>query len=450
MRALLVSLFYLIAAHAAQAQAIVLPCVPSGTSCIPVSAANPLPTTGAGGGSGTVTSVSIVTANGISGTVATPTVTPAITLALGAITPTTVAIGAGSAITSSGAGGSLGGNAFTSNSPLTIGTTTITGGADTQVLFNNAGVLSSDAGLTKVAGATGAVTFGGQIVGIIGGVTNPTLNIGTNTGLFGVAGSSLSIAINGASPAFFSAAGLTLNASNLTLSASNQLSWANVSFLTSPSAGVYRFGAADAAAPVAQTIGVQNVVTATSNTGGANWTLNGSRSTGTGVGGKLIFQGSLTGTTGSTVNTNFPILTLNPGGATTATVQLGDGTNFTTYDSCTALTTGATGIVACTVSAMRFKNLYPSEPLNVAGLDNLRTDIPWKYRDDAGHGLDTTRVHVGLFADDVEKLDPRCVVYRDGELGDYEDRCVIAYLVADRKKMKAEIEALRRVVNDRR
>lgn len=41
-------------------------------------------------GSGTVTSVSVVTANGISGTVATATTTPAITLTLGDITPTTV------------------------------------------------------------------------------------------------------------------------------------------------------------------------------------------------------------------------------------------------------------------------------------------------------------------------------------------------------------------------
>lgn len=38
----------------AKAQAIILPCVPSGTGCIPVSAANPLPTTGGGGG--TITS----------------------------------------------------------------------------------------------------------------------------------------------------------------------------------------------------------------------------------------------------------------------------------------------------------------------------------------------------------------------------------------------------------
>jgi hypothetical protein len=43
------------------------------------------------GNSGTVTSISIVTANGISGTVATATTTPAITLTLGAITPSSVA-----------------------------------------------------------------------------------------------------------------------------------------------------------------------------------------------------------------------------------------------------------------------------------------------------------------------------------------------------------------------
>ncbi|MFZ2149778.1 MAG: hypothetical protein WAV15_01300 [Minisyncoccia bacterium] len=44
-------------------------------------------------GTGTVTSVSVVTANGVSGSVATATSTPAITLTLGAITPTSVKAG---------------------------------------------------------------------------------------------------------------------------------------------------------------------------------------------------------------------------------------------------------------------------------------------------------------------------------------------------------------------
>lgn len=45
---------------------------------------------GGGGGSGTVTSVSVTTANGVSGAVASATTTPAISLTLGAITPTSV------------------------------------------------------------------------------------------------------------------------------------------------------------------------------------------------------------------------------------------------------------------------------------------------------------------------------------------------------------------------
>lgn len=46
---------------------------------------------GGGGGTGTVTTVSVVTANGVSGTVATASSTPAITITLGDITPTSVA-----------------------------------------------------------------------------------------------------------------------------------------------------------------------------------------------------------------------------------------------------------------------------------------------------------------------------------------------------------------------
>ncbi len=65
--------------------------------------ASPLSVVGGGGGSGTVTSVSITTANGVSGTVATATTTPAITLVLGAITPTSVA--ASGAVTGSNISG---------------------------------------------------------------------------------------------------------------------------------------------------------------------------------------------------------------------------------------------------------------------------------------------------------------------------------------------------------
>lgn len=204
---------------------------------------------GGGGGSGTVTSVSVITANGVSGTVATATTTPAISLTLGAITPTSVAIGAGSAITSSGAGGSLGTNAFTSTAYAPIASPTFTG---TVTLPD-------------------ASTFG------------------TN---FSIAGNAK---------------------------------------LTAPSAAVLQHGAADAAAPVAQTIQAQSVVAGTSNTAGVDWTFNGSRGTGTGAGGRFIFQGSLAGTTGSTQNALVNSMIVDPVG--NITLFNSGGTNTLTAGS---------------------------------------------------------------------------------------------------------------------
>lgn len=66
-------------------------------------------TYGAAPASGTVTSVSVTTANGVSGSVANPTTTPAITLTLGAITPTSVVASAGITATDSFFCGASGG-----------------------------------------------------------------------------------------------------------------------------------------------------------------------------------------------------------------------------------------------------------------------------------------------------------------------------------------------------
>jgi len=76
-------------------------------------------------------------------------------------------------------------------------------------------------------------------------------------------------------------------------------SWANGTsgsgtrdlFLGRRAAANLRLGAADAAAPVAQTLSVQSVVAGTaSGAVGANFTINGSQGTGTGVGGDIIFR----------------------------------------------------------------------------------------------------------------------------------------------------------------
>jgi len=97
--------------------------------------------TGAGSGTfGTVTNVSVVTANGVSGTVTNPSTTPAITITLGAITPTSVAAtGAlsGTTLTTSGNIATTGGTISAS------GNITTTGG---QFTGSGAGLTSIPAG----------------------------------------------------------------------------------------------------------------------------------------------------------------------------------------------------------------------------------------------------------------------------------------------------------------
>ena len=72
--------------------------------------------------------------------------------------------------------------------------------------------------------------------------------------------------------------------------------------LSRKAAASLQLGNADAAAPVAQTIGPQSVVAGTSNTAGQNLTVRGSQGTGTGVGGDIIFQVAPAGTTGTAQN----------------------------------------------------------------------------------------------------------------------------------------------------
>ena len=88
--------------------------------------------------------------------------------------------------------------------------------------------------------------------------------------------------------------------------------------LTRRAAANLRLGAADAAAPVAQTLSVQSVVAGTSNTAGANLTITGSQGTGTGAGGSIIFQVAPAGGAGTAQNALATALTINSARLTTA------------------------------------------------------------------------------------------------------------------------------------
>lgn len=117
-----------------------------------------------GGGSGTVTSVSVTTANGVSGTVATATTTPAITLALGAITPSSV-----NSVVLSGS----------STPTLAVtGTTTVSGSntGDQTTISGNAGTAT----VLQTARNINGVSFNGSaditVTAAAGTLTGTTLN----------------------------------------------------------------------------------------------------------------------------------------------------------------------------------------------------------------------------------------------------------------------------------
>ena len=108
---------------------------------------------------GTVTSVSVATANGVSGTVSNPTTTPAITLSLGAITPSSVAaVGAvsGSNLSGTNTGDqtNITGNAGTATALATDPADCTAGQYATSIAASGALTCSSVA-LSDVAGAVG-------------------------------------------------------------------------------------------------------------------------------------------------------------------------------------------------------------------------------------------------------------------------------------------------------
>lgn len=152
------------------------------------------------GGSGTVTSVSVVTANGVSGSVATATTTPAITLTLGAITPTSVngntittgtgTLTLGSVTLNAGAGGTLGSNAFTSTAFAPLASPTFTGvpAAPTAAPGTNTTQLATTAYADAIAALKANIaspTFTGTVTIPNGGVfgTPTSLTLTNATGL---------------------------------------------------------------------------------------------------------------------------------------------------------------------------------------------------------------------------------------------------------------------------
>lgn len=186
----------------------------------------------------------------------------------------------------------------------------ISGGTDKQVLFNDGGTPKGDAGLTYDK-ATANLTLGGNVLAANGTV------IGTG-GAY-VQGLQLLASNSAFATHYFNAQGsgtpvVTLKrGANFGYTSGDPNGSAQDGIFQSPAAANWQLGATDAAAPVAQTLSVQNVVAGTSNTSGANWTHIASLSTGSGTNGDFIFQTGGTGAGAAVQNTATTALTIKGG-----------------------------------------------------------------------------------------------------------------------------------------
>lgn len=172
----------------------------------------------------------------------------------------------------------------------------ITGNAAGSAVTIN--VLSSGANenLKFVPKGTGAVVVPDGLVG------TPSLVFATalTTGFFNASSGQVSIVTSGTERMRASGFGIDLGASS-------QLVWGSA-FNTADlrlrrvAAANIALGNTDAAAPVAQSFSVQNVVAGTSNTAGVDYTRKASAGTGTGAGGKHIWQVAAAGSAGTAQN----------------------------------------------------------------------------------------------------------------------------------------------------
>lgn len=186
---------------------------------------------------------------------------------------------------------------------------------------------------------------------------------------------------------------------NQTLGSSDNLNWNSDTILTRRGAANLRLGAADAAAPVAQTLSVQSVVAGTSNTAGANLIITGSQGTGTGAGGAITFQIAPAGGAGSVVNgfSTYNALSLIPttGGATNCFISRA---LITSYGRSTA--TGVQGM--CSIGAGTDSGfLTVGAPGNIPTV-SVSTGGCFAFSSNANNNWNDADVR--LFRDDANKL----------------------------------------------
>ncbi len=290
---------------------------------------------------------------------------------------------------------------------ITIGTTTITSGTTTRLLYDAAGVVG------EITGATSNGTFLTLTTPVLGVAAGTSLALGGAT----IGGNTL--AITGVS-LFEGAVTLgSASTTNVTISqnwysswntgffqgaATSQLGWVASGLTGTPDLAISRLGAASlrqgknpSATPVAQTftLGEAYATGGTNDQAGASGTLRlGGLGVGTGTVAPGIIQVGVLGSSGNSAQTYGTAITINN---TTST-----GIQFNGYASAGLVSTDGSGNLS-TASARAMKEQFRDFQY---GLDTIRKITPqwWHWRKETG--LDTKLEYAGFIADDVEGLIP--------------------------------------------
>jgi hypothetical protein len=160
--------------------------------------------------------------------------------------------------------------------------------------------------------ATNARTYTNASTVYIAGPPIPSTNV-TATNLYGLTVASGAASFAGGAIILSSGGSITATGGGIRAgSDTSEFSLGAVTdvHISRRAAASLQLGAADAAVPVAQTLTAQSVVGGTANTAGANFTISGSRGTGTGAGGSLLFQVAPAGSAGSSQNAAVTALTI--------------------------------------------------------------------------------------------------------------------------------------------
>jgi hypothetical protein len=408
-----------------------------------------------GGGGGTVTSLSVVTANGFAGTVANPTTTPAITISTtvtGLLTGNGTAI---SALSASGTGKILRANgtswvATTATYPDLAGTT---GNVLTSDGTNWVSAAASGGGITTINGDDSSIT--GSTVTIEAGQS--TLNCGSSVA-FVNSGTTSTLNITDASANVI----MGQFAGNDSLSAEQCVGLGQYAF-QSLTSSLYStaigWGAGNAVLSGGyNTFLGSHCATGTVSTGQANTSVGAYGFTGAGFNGSFnsavgAFSGNgFTGTESNNIllghagipgdNNTIRIGTQGSGANQQDTCFMAGIFGATTSDvgSTTAVLIDNTGNLGTAASSIRYKENIKDLGYQSSGIYKLRP-VSFNYKKDEKKTPQT-----GLIAEEVLSVLPELVVMKDGipETVKYHDLPVL--LLNEIQKLKSEISALRILV----